>query len=93
MTQLRSDQSVLQHGSTVGRRTLLKAGAVMAGAAALTPIAALTQPDRDYGLEASPVHFPDQDVVAVTSAFDTYKVGNSAIQRLWSGGLWVEGPA
>ena len=80
-------------GSTIGRRTLLKTGAVVAGAAALAPFAARTQEDRDYGPEASPVHYPDQDVVSVTPAFDQYRVGNSAIQRLWTGGLWVEGPA
>ena len=49
--------------------------------------------NRDYGPEATPVHYPDENVVAVTEAFNQYSVGNSAIQRLWTGGLWLEGPA
>jgi gluconolactonase len=82
-----------QHGTSVGRRTLLKAAAVVAGAAAVAPVTALAQEDRDYGPDAPPVHYPDPDVVSVTPDFDQYRVGNSAIQRLWTGGLWVEGPA
>jgi gluconolactonase len=39
------------------------------------------------------VHYPDQDIVAVTPAFDKYIIGNAAIERLWTGGLWLEGPA
>jgi gluconolactonase len=90
MSQPSLDQ---QPDSSVGRRTLLKAAAVAAGAAALGPVAALAQEDRDYGEGAPPVPYPDPDVVSVPPAFDTYRVGNSAIQRLWTGGLWLEGPA
>ena len=75
----------------VERRTFLKTAAVVAGAAALTPFVGRTQEDRDYGPEASPVHYPDPDVVSVTPAFDPYRVGNSAIQRLWTGGFVVGG--
>ena len=82
-----------QHDGAVGRRTFLKTAAVIAGAAALAPVAARAQEDRDYGEDAPPVHYPDPDVVSVTEAFDKYRVGNSAIQRLWTGGLWLEGPA
>jgi gluconolactonase len=82
-----------QRGGPMGRRTLLKAAAVVAGAAALAPVTALAQEDRDYGPDAPPVHYPDPDIVSVTPAFDQYRQGNSAIQRLWTGGLWVEGPA
>jgi gluconolactonase len=82
-----------QPASTLGRRSLLKSVAAVAGAAALAPAAALAQADRDYGPDAPPVHYPDPDIVSVTPAFDAYRQGNSAIQRLWTGGLWVEGPA
>ena len=82
-----------QNGSALGRRTLVKAAAVMAGAAALTPLTALAQRDRDYGPNAPPVPYPDPDVVAVTPAFNKYIQGNSAIRRLWTGALWTEGPA
>jgi len=77
----------------IERRTFLKTAAVAAGAAALMPFAARAQEDRDYSEDAPPVHYPDPDVVSVTPAFDPYRVGNSAIQRLWTGGLWLEGPA
>ncbi len=79
--------------SSMGRRTLVKAAAALTGAAALAPLTALAQEDRDYGPDAPPVHYPDPDVVAVTLAFQPYIQGNSAIQRLWTGGLWLEGPA
>ena len=81
------------NGGLVGRRTLFKSAAVMAGAAAVAPFATMAQEDRDYGPDAPPVHYPDPDVVAVTPAFQPYIVGNAAIQRLWTGGLWLEGPA
>jgi gluconolactonase len=93
----------------MGRRTLFKGAAVLAGAAALAPVAALAKDepglsphelkafladaDRDYSDDAPPVHYPDPDVVAVTPAFNKYRQGNSAIKRLWTGGLWLEGPA
>jgi len=80
-------------GTPIGRRTLLTAAAGLAGAAAIAPLLSGAQQNRDYGPEASPVHYPDQDVVSITPAFDKYKVGNAAIQRVWTGGLWVEGPA
>lgn len=82
-----------RHCSFIGRRTLLKTAAVMAGATALAPFATGAQEDRDYGPDAPPVHYPDMDVVAVTPEFNKYIVGNSAITRLWTGGLWLEGPA
>ncbi len=88
-----STSSEQRRSRTFGRRTLVTGAASMATAAAVSPLLGRAQPDRDYGPDATPVHYPDQDVVSVTPAFDQYKVGNSAIQRLWTGGLWVEGPA
>lgn len=79
--------------TNLARRTLLKAAGAIAAAAALAPVAGQAQEDRDYGPGAPPVHYPDPDVVSITPAFDEYRVGNSAIQRLWTGGLWLEGPA
>lgn len=89
-----TDQSLVHdQDSSVSRRRLLTAASFMAGAAALAPFAARAQADRDYGPGSPPVHYPDPDVVSITPAFDQYRVGNSAIQRLWTGGLWLEGPA
>jgi gluconolactonase len=90
MTHLSPDQ---QCGTSLGRRTLVKAAAAAVGSAALAPLVTRAQEDRDYGPDAPPVHYPDPDVVAITPAFDQYIQGNSAIQRLWTGGLWLEGPA
>jgi gluconolactonase len=41
----------------------------------------------------NPVHYPDPDIVALDKSFARYKVGNTAIERLWTGALWAEGPA
>jgi len=102
MTHAASGQS---SGSTIGRRKLFKGAAILAGAAALAPVAAMAKDDPDLDLQnwltesdrydpnAPPTHYPDPDVVAVTPAFNQYIQGNSAIKRLWTGGLWLEGPA
>ncbi len=40
-----------------------------------------------------PAHYPDTNVVVLDRRFSGYKLGNTAVQRLWTGGLWVEGCA
>jgi len=49
--------------------------------------------DRDYGPDAAPSRYPDPDVVVLDPRFAPYRVGNTPIRRLWTGGLWCEGPA
>jgi gluconolactonase len=66
----------------VDRRTLL--------ASALAPVAALAQ--RDYSGK-NPVRYPDPDIVELDKRFGKYKLGNTPIQRLFTGSLWAEGPA
>ena len=39
------------------------------------------------------VQYPDPDVVALDNRFRRYIVGNTVIQRLYTGTLWAEGPA
>jgi len=39
------------------------------------------------------VRYPDPDVVALDNRFRRYIVGNTVIQRLFTGTLWAEGPA
>jgi gluconolactonase len=82
-----------QSGGSLGRRSLVKAAAALAGAAALAPAVTLAQEGRDYGPDAPPVHYPDPDIVSLDPRFNTLRQGNSAIRRLWTGGLWLEGPA
>jgi gluconolactonase len=87
------------------RRDLLKT-LTAAGAAVAAPVLArqngtapqppstVTTPPRDFGPDAPPsLYFTDPDVLSVDPAFDRYVQANAPIQRLWRGGLWLEGPA
>jgi gluconolactonase len=49
--------------------------------------------DRVYGPDAGPQRYPDPDVVVLDPRFAQLIIGNTCIQRLWTGGLWAEGPA
>jgi gluconolactonase len=69
----------------MGRRSFLAAAA----GATLTAAAQ----GRDYGRNAQPVRYPDPDIVALDKRFEKYKIGNTPIQRLYTGMLWAEGPA
>jgi gluconolactonase len=40
-----------------------------------------------------PRRYPDADVLVLDPRFERLRVGNTGIQRLWTGGLWTEGPA
>jgi gluconolactonase len=59
-------------------------------AATLLPVAANAQ--RDWS-GVNPARYPDPDIVVLDKRFGKYKVGNTPIQRLWTGALWAEGPA
>jgi gluconolactonase len=48
---------------------------------------------RDYGPNAMPLRYPDPDVVVLDPRFGALRQGNTPIQRLWTGALWMEGPA
>ena len=58
--------------------------------AALAPAAALAQ--RDWS-GREPVRYPDPDLVSLDGRFARYMIGNTPIQRLYTGTLWAEGPA
>ena len=58
------------------------------------PPSTVTNPPRDFGPSAPPTtYFTDPDIVTVDPLFGNYIQRNSAITRLWTGGLWCEGPA
>jgi gluconolactonase len=76
------DQQLCQK---LGRRSFL----VAAASVSLTGVALA----RDYGKNAPPVRYPDPDIVVLDKRFAKYKIGNSAIQRLYTGTLWAEGTA
>src|SRR5437660_12849984 len=43
--------------------------------------------------DTPPVRYPDPNIIALDPRFAKYKIGNTAIQRLYTGTLWAEGPA
>ena len=44
--------------------------------------------DWDQGL----VRYPDPALEVIDPRFEKYKIGNAALERLWTGGRWTEGP-
>ena len=89
---------------TVSRRALVAAAAAGAGVVALgsrgamaqtgpaAPPSTVTSPPRDFGPNGAPTtYFTDPDVLTVDPSFPSQP--NAAIQRLWTGALWGEGPA
>ncbi len=98
-----------EDGSLISRRTLIKAMGAVAGAAAAAPGLAraqaptagpaappstVTSPPRDFSPGGAPTtYFTDPDILSVDPLFNSYRQPNSAIQRLWTGALWSEGPA
>ena len=84
-----------------GFMAALAAGAVVApglafaqAAAPAAPPTTVTTPPRDFSRHGAPTtYFTDPDVLTVDPAFNGLIQANTTIQRLWTGGLWVEGPA
>jgi gluconolactonase len=58
-----------------------------------SPPTVISSPPRDFTPGATPVTYPDPDILTLDPAFNSLRVGNTPIQRLWTGGLWCEGPA
>lgn len=90
----------------LSRRTVVTAlgfGTAMAGSGlafgqspggAAAPPSTVTSPPRDFSRRGAPTtYFTDPDIIAVDPVFSNYAQPNSAIQRLWTGALWSEGPA
>ena len=61
--------------------------------ARVNPPSVISSPPRDFSPGAPPVTYPDPDVITIDPAFNNLRLGNTSIQRLWTGGLWMEGPA
>src|SRR6266852_6354614 len=73
--------------STTGRRGFI-AGTI---AASIATVAAAQS--RDYRQDAPPQRYPEHDILVLDKKFAKYKIGNTPIQRLYTGMLWAEGPA
>jgi gluconolactonase len=76
--------------SGIDRRRFLATAALAATGVALRPRAAAAE--RDWAGQ-SLVRYPDPDIVVLDPRFARYKIGNTPIQKLWSGALWAEGCA
>src|SRR4029079_4022783 len=55
-----------------------------------TPPSVISSPPRDF---TQPVTYPDPDVITIDPAFNALRLGNTPLERLWTGALWMEGPA
>ncbi|MHB0668103.1 SMP-30/gluconolactonase/LRE family protein [Roseomonas mucosa] len=74
------------------------AGGLLAGAAAWphavrAEVSVVSDPPRRWGRDAGPLVIPDPDVLVLDEAFRSLVVGNALIERVWTGGAWLEGPA
>lgn len=57
------------------------------------PPTVISNPPRDFTPGAQPVTYPDPDLITIDPSFNSLRIGNTPIQRLWTGGYWCEGPA
>jgi gluconolactonase len=90
---------------SLSRRTMLAAGAGLAGSATLArgtasaqpaaklpaPASVVTEPPRDWA-RGHPSIYPDPDVIVVDPSFNAVRRAQGAIYRVWTGALWAEGP-
>jgi len=53
----------------------------------------ISNPPRDFGATGNPVTYPDPDIITIDPAFNALRVNNTGIHRLFTGGMWDEGPA
>ena len=61
-------------------------------AAAAVPAVLAQTTQRDW-TGHQPIRYTDPDVIAIDKRFSKYMIGNAAIERLWTGARWAEGPA
>ncbi len=69
------------------RRAFLTRSATAAAAVASTPFT-LSRGRNDQPV----VRYPDPAVVTLDPRFDKYRQNNAAVERLWTGARWAEGP-
>ncbi len=84
---LEPEQNPQTRFDRIGRRSFI------GGTIATTLAATTLGQTRDYSQNAPPVRYPDKDIVVLDPRFGKYKIGNAAIQRLYTGMRWAEGPA
>ena len=90
----RDPTALRRRGFVAGLATLAAAPALALAPAPAAPPSTITTPPRDFSRMGAPTtYFTDPDVLTVDPAFNGLRQPNAAIQRIWTGGLWVEGPA
>src|SRR6266496_4567298 len=72
----------------LARRSFLQRAAGLAAVTIMAPAAFA----RNFGPSIEPQRYPDPDIIALDKRFK-YKLGNTPIQRLYTGALWAEGCA
>ena len=102
------NEPVMMNNTQISRRALIKRIGTAALVSAIAPRVAgaqntpprpaeppstISNPPRDFSPGASPVTYPDPDVLTIDPSFNTLRLGNTALVRLWTGALWSEGPA
>src|SRR5262249_5917672 len=81
-------------GVTAGAAVLVAPALARAQATPAAPASTVTSPPRDFSPQGAPTtYFTDPDVLSVEPEFNALRQANAAIQRLWTGALWMEGPA
>lgn len=73
----------------VDRRTFLKTTATTVAGAMFAPI--LFSSDHDYS-QLPQQRYPDPSIVILDKRFEKYFQFNAAVERLWTGARWTEGP-
>src|SRR6266545_1556023 len=58
-----------------------------------SPPSVISNPPRDFTPGAQPVTYPDPDLITIDPSFNSLRLGNTPIVRLWTGAMWSEGPA
>jgi gluconolactonase len=58
-----------------------------------TPPNVLTNPPRQWGMDAPPTKYPDDDIIIIDNDFRSALLGITQIRRAWTGANWAEGPA
>ena len=69
------------------RRAFLSVAAGGATALAIRPLSIAGEQERK-----NPVLYPDPAVEVIDPRFAKYRVANAAVERLWTGARWAEGP-
>ncbi len=85
----------------ISRRGVVKAFGAVAGAALAgnglfaqqraEPPTTISNPPRDF--DQPTTYFQDPDILSVDPSFNALVQPQNSIRRLWTGGVWLEGPA